>query len=177
MCSHHTRECPTPPTCLGRDFEAIILITAILPSPLACPCQRVFEAIILIAGLQPDADIQLAVMGILFSTHSLVFMVNGGRCTGRTYGYHLSSAHGRHPRTRQICVNPSSFSWLTPVPGTPEICLYFFVQRGSPPPRPHGCPTFWVRHWLGGRPSMWDATCCAGTVPPDVQSVILPQDN
>ena len=81
----------------GPVFKAIIIFTARLPSPLAHPCQRVFEAIILIAGLQPDADIQLAVMGILFSTHSLVFMVNGEGRIGRAYGDQLSSAHGRHP--------------------------------------------------------------------------------
>ena len=81
----------------GPVFKAIIIFTARLPSPLAHPCQRVFEAIILIAGLQPDADIQLAVMGILFSTHSLVFMVNGEGGIGRAYGDQLSSAHGRHP--------------------------------------------------------------------------------
>jgi Na+-driven multidrug efflux pump len=40
--------------------------------------RRVFEAIILIAGLQADPGVGLASMGILFTTHSLVYMVNEG---------------------------------------------------------------------------------------------------
>jgi hypothetical protein len=34
--------------------------------------------VILIAGQGKDAEVQLSVMGILFSTHTVVYMVNGG---------------------------------------------------------------------------------------------------
>ena len=37
----------------------------------------IFEALILIAGRKEDAHIQLAVMGILFNTHHLVYKVIG----------------------------------------------------------------------------------------------------
>ncbi|GAX79083.1 hypothetical protein CEUSTIGMA_g6523.t1 [Chlamydomonas eustigma] len=50
-----------------------------LPSlAMICAVWWVFEAVILIAGQGKDAEVQLSVMGILFSTHTVVYMINEG---------------------------------------------------------------------------------------------------
>ncbi|GAX79084.1 hypothetical protein CEUSTIGMA_g6524.t1 [Chlamydomonas eustigma] len=50
-----------------------------LPSmAMVCASWWIFEAVILIAGKGENAAVQLPVMGILFSLHSLVFMLNAG---------------------------------------------------------------------------------------------------
>jgi MATE family multidrug resistance protein len=45
---------------------------------MVCASWWIFEAVILIAGQGDNAAVQLPVMGILFSLHSLVFMLNAG---------------------------------------------------------------------------------------------------
>ncbi len=40
--------------------------------------RRCFEVVILLAGMQPDADVVVGAMGILFTTHSLSYMLCSG---------------------------------------------------------------------------------------------------
>jgi len=66
-----------------------VLLYGVCPSKLT---RWAFEAIILFAGLGPDANVHLAALGILFTTHSLVFMVRLDVCM-RLRGQALSCVH------------------------------------------------------------------------------------
>lgn len=39
---------------------------------------RCFEVVVLVAGLQADAEVQLGAMGVQFATHALAFMLAAG---------------------------------------------------------------------------------------------------
>ena len=56
-----------------------------LPSmALVCANWWVFEALILITGHRANAKVQIAVMGVLFNTHHLVYMINYGFAAAAT---------------------------------------------------------------------------------------------
>ncbi|GLC34912.1 hypothetical protein PLESTB_001177300 [Pleodorina starrii] len=72
-----------------------------LPSGAAiCLDWWTYEAVILMAGLLPDAKVQLGTMGLAFDTHALLFMVVGGFSTAAStrVSNELGAGRGRWAR-------------------------------------------------------------------------------
>ncbi|GFR48036.1 hypothetical protein Agub_g9868 [Astrephomene gubernaculifera] len=80
---HVRRQGPGRHTWRGFSTQAFrgwgTYLKVALPSAAAiCFDWWTYEAVILIAGLLPDAHVQLGAMGLAFNTHGLLFMVVGG---------------------------------------------------------------------------------------------------